>query len=142
MLTRYWFSIAAILLPTQRAEERILDEIGRRTVRYVRESIRISPSPSTPGQPPTSRSGAYPRSIFHRVDQQSRKVIVTAERFANRYGTSVPDLLEFGGTVVRWRREAGRVQRIAQRFRARPHFAPAAEKAAQEFPGLWKDAIR
>lgn len=142
MITRWYFSIAAILNPTRRAEGEILDEMGRLTARYARESIGRSRQTSRPGGPPNSASGVYPRSIIHEVDQSSGRVRVFATRFASANGYSVPEILEFGGTVTRTRKtSSGRTIRIVQRYRARPHVRPAGERAAKHFPRMWKNAI-
>lgn len=131
------FDPQAILGPVSRATAKILPAAAEMTLAIARRLMAFRRDPSSPGSPPSARAGLLRRYMSWSWAGPD-EVQAGPERLRNQSGYSVPEVLEFGGTIVR--SENGKSLR--QRFRARPYMRPAIEEAAGEYAEMWKDSVR
>ena len=121
----------------QRAMDRKTNRVLAQTGGYARQIVRRSMRPagkkgktSQPGEPPRYHTKLLRDNIFFQYDKITKSAVVGARLInghkprgkSNR--STIPELLEFGGTV--------RVKRKTMRYRPRPYIAPATPKAAEK----------
>lgn len=144
-----------------RASVRALGKAGaflRQTAR--KDILRKRKKPSKAGQPPSVHSTDSVetlRNILFGVDASKPSLIVGPVGLNKLIsGRTVPNILEFGGTVgireklvgKRWRSVGRRQARPGQPTRVRqatyaprPFMGPALKKEREKLPGLWKATV-
>jgi hypothetical protein len=90
-------------------------------------SIRKSPGPSSPGQPPHTHTRRLPRAIKYAVEKSKQTVVIG------------PDVVSFG-TAGRAHEHGGRYKR--ERYPRRPFMKPALEKVKHRLPMFWIGSVR
>jgi len=160
---RVFFDRQAVISAVDRATRQTLSKGGALVRKIAMNSIRPAPSGkySPPGSPPydhvgfvnkqfnrqRKRLGIAPvrltgnqrglRAILFGFDPGRRSVIIGATLISKPYsgGITVPQLLEFGGTVTK---------RNKQRITVAPHpfMRPAMEKSGGPFLELWKNSVK
>jgi len=140
--------------------EKAVDELTYHYLRYAggyirkvaRSSMEKAEGPSPPGRPPHRHAGLLHRFLYFAFDPANRSVVVGPTLINRRspYGrVTVPELLEYGGTVKRkaWGR------RRTYRYPERPYMQPAFELAQTpdsqrkfwkeaEMKAFWRKSIR
>lgn len=166
-MTRYFFDRPELLAAINKAERRALSRIGafirtrartdvlkRARARGRGKAKRSREEPSRPGEPPVVRSRDRRltlRNILFAFDPSRRSVVVGPVKLNTpaRNGSTVPNLLEFGGAgeLVQWRRvgadrwlfgkppsdqpDVFEVRTIRAIWEARPFMGPALEKETE-----------
>lgn len=129
-----FFDSPAVLAKVAAGKRRGLSKFGAFVRRRSRSSIRKRKASSPPGQPPSSHAGQL-RLIFFAWDQSAESVVVGP--VSTEGGGRAPQLLEFGGTATRRRRD-GRSRQL--HYAGNPFMAPALDaelpKFASQFKGM------
>jgi hypothetical protein len=133
-----FFDQPAVVRTTDRATRRVFSRFGAFVRRSARSSIRRRKRTSSPGQPPTSRTGLLKRFIFFGFDPTKRSVVIGPARLNGSGRGDAPSLLEHGGTTTLRRRG----QRHRVHFRGRPYMGPAFDKEQPKLPAMWRDSVR
>ena len=124
-----------------RAKRGVLSKAGAFVRQRARTLIRPRRRSARPGEPPSSHTGLLRRFIFFGYERDRDTVVIGPTPLNQRspYGqTTVPEVLELGGTVTT--RERGRQE--TRRYRGNPYMGPAMEKEADNFGQLWRDSVR
>lgn len=122
----------------------------------AKSSIRKRKRYSAPGKPPSSHAGHLRRLIYFDFDRKSDDMIIGPLIFggAKRTGAvanvikveahdTVPNTLEFGGTVTVTRRTGWlRTQKRVRHVKTRPFMRPALIKGLDDFVRKWKDSVK
>ena len=126
---------------TNRATRRVLSRFGAFVRQRARSSIRRRKRPGRPGEPPTNRTGLLKKFIYFGYEARNRSVVVGPAKLNQRSpydNTTVPELLERGGTVNGVRR--GKRKRM--RYRGNPYMGPALRAEEPRLPAMWKNSIK
>lgn len=101
----------------------------------ARQLIRRRKGYSRPGQPPHSHVGLLKDHIYFVYDQQSQSVVIGPALLGRRVqrGPTVPQVLEFGGSVERLR---GRAY-----YEARPYMSRALREVRHQIVDQFRDVI-
>lgn len=92
-----FFDREKVLRKIDRGRRQMLSRMGAFVRTRAKSSIKYSPAPSYPGDPPKARRGsAFRRSILFGYDHSSDSVVVGPIRYNGR-NTRAPELLEHGG---------------------------------------------
>jgi hypothetical protein len=161
-----FFDRPLVLGKVGEAKRKVLSKIGAVIRTTARQSIRRRKAISAPGDPPSAhaKGTASLKTILFGYDQGSDSVVIgpvvlnTGRRLANR---TVPNLMEFGGTVrttspqsirvgagrdARGRFLPDRIVRVkagsAFVYRPRPFMGPALESEQPKLPLFWASSIR
>lgn len=126
-----FFDRDAVLKAADRAERKQLIKAGAFVWRRARSLIRKRKRVSKDGNPPSSHTGRYRKSILFAYEPDRGSVVIGS--IASAGGSEVPQLLEFGGSS---RRDGERVT-----YDARPHMGPALEAETPNFPDLFAGSI-
>lgn len=119
------------MTPEERRRYRIRQEIGRRNGFKAAKPL----AHSKPGEPPRWITKLLRRHIKFIFDLRTRSMVVGPELLSGKQThPTVPELLEYGGTVTR---KSGRM-----RYEARPYMQPAYEKEKGKIPGLFRNSVR
>ena len=124
-----------------RAKRGVLSKAGAFVRQRARTLIRPRRRSARPGEPPSSHTGLLRRFIWFGYDRQQDSVVIGPAPLNQRspYGqTTVPEVLEFGGTVTT--RERGKQE--TRYYAGHPYMQPAMEKEADRFGQLWRDSVR
>jgi len=124
---------------------------GQYVRKVARHSIVSASGPSKPGTPPHSHVGLLKRMIFYAFALWSRSVVIGPTLVSGRnqgmraYGTvSVPEVLEYGGTV-RMTKDSARRAHLPRGtradFRPRPFMGPAFEKGQEKLDTFWSESV-
>ena len=114
---------------------------SRRTGTWPRgRSIRRRKGYSAPGQPPHSHHGALREGILYAYEPVRRSIVIGPVGFRSQpyLEVTVPEVLEYGGTV----RTRKRGERRVRRFEARPYIGPAFERGREKLDEIWAKAVR
>lgn len=136
---RGFFDQEKVLRAVDRATARVLSRFGAFVRTRARSSIRKRKRVSAPGRPPSSHTGLLKRFILFGYDAVRRSVVIGPTLLHKRspYGaTSVPELIECGGTVP-----AGPRGRSAD-YAPRPFMGPAYREELEKMPPLWRNSVR
>lgn len=139
MAKRGFFNTERVKRAVGAAERRVLSRYGAYVRSDARKSLRRRKSSSDPGQPPRVHTKPGLRFILFAYDFRKGSVVIGPVRLhgGTTYGqTTVPELMEFGGTVKSWRDDE------IVHYEARPFMGPAHEKNLPELPAMWRDSIR
>jgi len=143
-----------------------LTKIGAFIRKRARSSMRASGKSektqvSEPGKPPRYHTRLLKDRIFFIYEPREQAVIIGPELVRTKRGQegnlTVPELLEFGGTVTRKKSEQRWVTRegkkklvfdkpktVKYHYDARPYMGPALDKERKnpKLMGAWKDSVR
>lgn len=154
----FFFDRSAVLDRLDKMKAGGLKQCGAVTRRIARNSLRRSPNPSRPGQPPKihGTDSLLKKFIFFTFDPGSFSCLVGPARINSSMtaaaGDTVPGILEHGGTThfpatsyLDTNSATGRVRRrmyaaVARYVQPRPFMRPALEKAADKYPRLFANA--
>lgn len=126
---------------------RALSKAGAFVRTRARTSIRPRKGSAQPGKPPHSHDGDLRRGIVFAYDRPNQSVVIGPLAY-NIDGGRVPEVLEFGGPLVKVfrQREDGSLSRLRRRgrrvrqvwhYKAFPYMGPALAAEAPNFPDLW-----
>lgn len=132
-----FFDSAAVIRAVDAASRKALSKAGAFIRQRAKSSIRKRRGVSRPGQAPSSHAGHLKRLLFFAWDPAAETVVIGPARFG---AGEAPNLLEFGGTIVRKGDRSGKPRRL--RYRARPFMGPAYEKEKAQLPKRWQRSIR
>lgn len=144
-----FFDRAKVKKAMDRANRRALSKIGAFIRRRSRSSIRKSKKASLPGNPPRAHANREPnlRTILFGFEPSGPSVVIGPVRFSGlQSGKTVPEILEFGATVVRPGRQwPGRPKPKPETvvIAARPFMGPALQKEieAGTIPEQWRGTL-
>ncbi len=136
-----FFDSKKVLSATDKATRKVLSKFGAFVRRTARSSIRKRKKISSPGQPPTSRTGFLKRFIYFGYDPAKKSVVIGPIRLNSKVGDA-PQALELGGksTVVSGLKNKRKKKTV--NIAARPFMRPAMEKEIFKLPQMWKDSIK
>ena len=151
-----FFDRSKIETPVQRMWKRQLSRFGAFVRQRAKTSIRYRKKPSEPGQPPTAHRTSRRKHvnkktgvvkirpvsllrefIFFAYDQPANTVVIGPAllRGVKRQGSqTVPELLEYGGSVVG--------PRGTMRYEPRPFMRPADAKERPKFLESLKNSVK
>jgi len=142
------FDSAAVRKALDRMTYRVFVRFGQYVRKVARHSIRSRRGPSRPGKPPHSQTGLLKAGIYYGWDAGERSVVIGPARLrgGQTYGSvTVPELLEYGGTV----RVSGRAARrlgvrrgTRARYEARPYMQPAFEAGQARLDDFWAQTLK
>lgn len=134
---RSFFDRKLVIDKMSNATRRALSKVGAFVRKRAKTSIKRRKGISKPGSPPSSHAGQLKGLLFFGYDPSAQSVVVGPAAFRK---AEAPNLLEFGGTIVRSTRK-GKKKMV---YRPRPFMAPALQKEieAGTIPKQWKNAIR
>jgi hypothetical protein len=165
-----FFDRRAVTDVVDKKKRGLLSKAGAFVRQAARSSIRRRKAVSAAGSPPSAHSRdavATIKNILFAYEPSTGGVVVGPVALNVKHslngsalqGGTVPNVLEFGGTLGTfevqgrdgvWRRAdlrsrrriGGRPQRMRQaRYQARPYMAPAVEREGPKFPALFKNSI-
>lgn len=131
-----FFDRAKVTNATDKATRKVLSRFGAFVRQTARSSIRKRKHTSSPGQPPTNKTGLLKKFIFFGYSPESRSVVIGAA-LLNK-STAAQRILEHGDTVDGERRG----KRVRMKYEARPYMQPAFVKEKSQLPSLWRNAVR
>jgi len=148
--TKIFFTAKPGKRAVDRATRRVLSKIGAFVRQRARRSIRKRKRPARPGQPPSSHKGLLKRLIYFGYEPEKKSVVIGPTPLSSGVGsgygpTTVPELLEEGGTVVatqRNKRRGKRPTRQRKQYSPHPYMRPAMEAEEPKLPDLWRDSVR
>ena len=153
---------------TDRANCRSLARFGAFVRRDAMDRLRSRSRSAKPGQGPTKWMGYLKRFLYFVADLRNQNVIIGPARLANMPtpgGVTVPELLEYGGTVRRkvtrsmlgrlfrarrYNRSAADVfralkpyvgQTVTMEYEPRPYMGPAFEENKKKVDDIWVDSL-
>lgn len=122
--------------------------VGAGTRTIAKNSIKTQPQGkhSKPGSPPYGHDGRtrYKDWIFFFVDKQKKEMVAGGILLARKDQSKVPGVLEKGGkSTVSQKEFWWKGPRIEITQEARPHMAPAMDKAVKKYlPKLLENSIK
>ena len=128
-----------------KATHQALSKAGAFVRTAAKSSIRSRKKISAPGNPPSSHEGTLKRLIFFSYDSVARSVVIGPTVHGKG---EAPNLLEFGGSVVRtvsppaFFKSKGKPRRVKMTYRPRPFMGPAMEKELSDLPKRWRNSLR
>ncbi len=140
-IKRMFFDRKAVTGAADRATRRVFSKFGAFVRRTARSSIRKRKRASSPGEPPSSRTGLLKRFIFFGYDRTKRSVVIGPQKLNQSIGDA-PEALEYGGTstVVEGLKSNRRKRKV--KIAARPYMGPAFEKQRPQLPAMWRDSVK
>ena len=154
-----FFDRDVVIRAVSKAKRQALSKAGSWVRQAARSSMRRVGKKArknyhaVPGKPPRRHQGGLYRGIVFAYDARAESVVIGPLRF-NMDGGNVPNVLEFGGDLVKhWRiNRHGHLSRRARassfkivrqvwHYKAFPYMAPAAEKVAPDVPGLFANTL-
>lgn len=153
----FFFDRSAVLDRLDKMKAGGLKQCGAVTRRIARNSLRRSPNPSKPGQPPKihGTDSLLKKFIFFTFDPDSFSCLVGPAKINGSTtiaGDTVPEILEFGGVThfdaQDYFDHSHSTHRIRHRIKAavsrwvkpRPFMEPALQKAKDRYPRLFANA--
>lgn len=152
-----FFDRALVTSKIDKTTARAFVKIGATVRKIERNSIRYSPNPSKEGRPPNAHgsNSLLKEKIFFVYDASTKSVVIGPALINGARnqtpGSTAPEVLEFGGTVIFDRAvfidessTTGRLRRrirekVTREVKPRPFAAPALEKTKDRYPHLWAD---
>ncbi len=140
-IKRIFFDRKAVTGAADRTSRRVLSKFGAFVRRTARSSIRKRKRASSPGEPPSSRTGLLKRFIFFGYDRTKQSVVIGPQKLNQKIGDA-PEALEYGGisTVVEGLKGNKRKRKV--KIAARPYMGPAFEKERPQLPAMWRDSVK
>jgi hypothetical protein len=150
-----FFDRAAVTRNIDKTTARAFVKIGSLGRRIERNMIRYSPNPSKSGKPPHAHgsNSLLKEKIFFVYDATNKSVVIGPALINGAKsippGKTVPEVLEFGGTIVfprsTWVTESatsGRLRRrivesVTRQMQPRPFAAPTMEILETKYQKLW-----
>lgn len=126
-----------------RATHVVMVRIGAYIRRTARQSIRRpnKKKKGQPGQPPRNRTGLLKYNIYFFWDATRRSVVIGPSYLQGMpRNPTIPQLLEYGGTIRRVSRKSKRS--YTAKYPAYPYMRPARDKEIKVLPSLWRNVIR
>ena len=142
-----FFDRQSVLSAADKAKIQALSKFGAFVRSDAQRSIRKRKKASSPGTPPTNRTGILKKFIFFSYDLTQESVVIGPVRLNGRESPDTLQALEYGGRFTRYRgRRAsggGKRQRVpyAASYPARPFMQPALAKNHTKLTGMWRAAI-
>jgi hypothetical protein len=140
-----FFDKPAVTRALDRGLRKALGKIGGIVRRIARASIKNSPTPkasSAQGEPPLSHTGQLKDFIYYAYDAEQQDVIIGPARLNTSLvmGRTVPELLEFGGTALRYIGRGRKRRAVPYKMAPRPYMSRALEnyrpRIPKEFQGI------
>ena len=132
-----FFTSPAVIQALDKGTHRALMRFGQYVRKGARHSIKSAPGPGEPGQPPHGHIGLLKSHIYYGFDPAQRSELIGPDLLGSSpYGeTTIPEVLEEGGTVSHRRKPGDR------HFAARPFMGPAFEAGKGKLDDFWRDSI-
>lgn len=140
-----FFDRQAVTGAVSRAKRAVLSKAGAFIRQRARTLIRPRRRSARPGQAPSSHTGDLRRLIWFGYERERDTVVIGPAPLHGRspYGpTTVPEVLEFGGTVTTTQDHRRPGQRVRRRYRGHPYMGPAMEAEQDRFADLWRNSVR
>lgn len=151
--THFFFDREAVTDALSRSEKRTLEKLGSFTRAAAKRSIRRSPKPSQPGQPPHAHTstGSYAslENILFFYDEKKADVVIGPVKIRTNQlkgpstASTVPQLMEEGGSLVLTKKSRSGKGHYQKRVvvDARPFMGPAQKSAAKDVDKAIKDTF-
>ena len=137
-----FFDSAPVRTAAGRAKRKVLSRFGAFVRRTAKSSIRKRKKVSSPGKPPTSRTGFLKKFIFFGYVPASDSVVVGPIKLNSKVG-EIPRVLELGGkTTVMTSGIKSKRKKKTVKIAARPYMTPAMDKELPKLPDMWRDSVR
>jgi len=144
-VTNLFFDRATVIKAVDAGRRKALNRIGGFLRTTAKRSIRKRKGTSAPGQPPSSHVGLLRDHIYYSYDPVSQSVVIGPALITSNHKTAtpinatVPQVLEYGGRVLR-RKNNRTIQTVVA---PRPFMGPAMQTArkADKLEQAWKDVI-
>jgi len=134
-----FFDRAAVINAVDGAKRKVLSKAGAFIRTVAQTSIRKRKKSAPPGSPPHSHEGSLRRLILFGYDKAADSVVVGPVGFKK---STAPNVLEYGGDTVVFRRRGGKLTSHKVKIAPRPYMAPALEKERPKLPLLWRNSIK
>lgn len=108
---RAFFDRMAVVNATDSATRNVLSKFGAYVRRTAKSSIRKRKAASAPGEPPSSHVGTLKNLIYFSYEATDQNVVIGPTPIGHGWA-SVPELLEYGGGVIRRKNTLRRTRRI------------------------------
>ena len=136
----HFFDSAKVISAAGRAKRKVLSKFGAFVRRTAKSSIRKRKKTSSPGSPPTNRTGLLKKFIFFGYIPESQSVVVGPIKLNSKIGET-PRVLEFGGKTTVVKRGAKSKSKKTVSIAARPYMNPAMNKELPKLSDMWKNSI-
>ena len=140
-MKKLFFDRKAVTGKVDRAARKVLSRFGAFVRRAAKSSIRKRKRVSSPGQPPSSRSGLLKKFIFFGYEPSRRNVVIGPAKLNQKIGDA-PHALEHGGTSTVLQGLRGRRKKRRVKIKARPFMGPAFDKEKPKLPAMWAGSIK
>ena len=94
--SKMFFDSRPVIEKVDKAKRKVLSKFGAQTRQDAKRSIRARKKASSPGQPPSSRTGTLKRHIYFGYDLRNESVVIGPALLTGKQGDA-PSILEFGG---------------------------------------------
>ena len=136
-----FFDSTKVISAAGRAKRKVLSRFGAFVRRTAKSSIRKRKKVSSPGSPPTSRTGLLKKFIFFGYIPASDSVVVGPIKLNSKIGET-PRALELGGKTTIVSRGKKSKSKKTVSIAARPFMTPAMDKELPKLPDMWKNSIK
>ena len=135
---------APFIRAVDKASRRVLSRFGAFVRTRARTNLRRRKRPSKPGQAPTNQTGRLKRHIFFWYDRGEQRVTIGPIALNARSPAVIPEVLEYGGHAVGFRRDkrTGKDVRWDGFLEPRPYIRPAFDQELAKMDPLWRDSVR
>ena len=140
-IKKLFFDRKAVTGKVDRTTRRVLSQFGAFVRRAAKSSIRKRKRVSSPGQPPSSRTGLLKKFIFFGYEPAKRNVVIGPARLSQKIGDA-PHALEHGGPSAVLQGTRGRRKKRRVKIKARPFMGPAFQKEQPKLPAMWASSIK
>ncbi len=140
-IKKMFFDRKAVTGKVDRTTRKVLSRFGAFVRRAAKSSIRKRKRVSSPGQPPSSRSGLLKKFIFFGYEPTKRNVVIGPAKLNQKIGDA-PHALEHGGTSTVLQGLRGRRKKRRVKIKARPFMGPAFQKEKPKLPAMWASSIK
>lgn len=151
-----FFDRASVIREMDERTKAFLSRFGNRVRADAKRSMRKANKdgdPSPPGKPPRVRSGQLKKFIFYTYEKGPPQSVLIGPIYLERSETNptIPELHEYGGTVVRTTRQwktvtenGRRVRRLVRTVKPvtyppRPYMQPAFDRITKKIPEIWSE---
>ena len=140
-MKKLFFDRKAVTGKVDRAARKVLSRFGAFVRRAAKSSIRKRKRVSSPGQPPSSRTGLLKKFIFFGYEPAKRSVVIGPVRLSRKVGDA-PHALEHGGTSTLAEGLRGSRKKRRVKIKARPFMGPAFDKEKPKLPAMWAGSVK
>jgi hypothetical protein len=151
-VTKFFFDRQAVMTAMSAADRRALSKAGAFIRQRARSSMRKRKRISQPGSPPSAHAGHLRKFLFFSYDPGTHSVVIGPAKMSTKAEgvSSVPNLLEFGGTVTvrktRTIHSKGQVTVLKAgqtlTYRARPYMGPALRAEKDQLSSAWGASVK